>query len=114
MTCSESKCAVIAQTRDKGHFRVYCNIQCIERQDISSHGVYQSRGEQQSDSCTFNSLDGSISSRSGVLLVLQLLCVAYIPVCYANSVDPDQTPRSAASDLGLHCLPMSPYMVRQA
>ena len=24
----------------------------------------------------------------------------------ANSVDPDQTPRSAASDLGLHCLPM--------
>ena len=25
----------------------------------------------------------------------------------ANSVDPDQTPRSAASDLGLRCLPMS-------
>ena len=24
-----------------------------------------------------------------------------------NSVDADQTPRSAASDLGLHCLPMS-------
>ena len=24
----------------------------------------------------------------------------------ANSVDPDQTPRSAASGLGLHCLPM--------
>ena len=24
-----------------------------------------------------------------------------------NSVDPDQTPHSAASDLGLHCLPMS-------
>ena len=24
-----------------------------------------------------------------------------------NSGDPDQTPRSAASDLGLHCLPMS-------
>ena len=22
----------------------------------------------------------------------------------ANSVDPDQTPRSAASDLGLHCM----------
>ena len=30
-----------------------------------------------------------------------------IPVINANSVDPDQTPRSAASDLGLHCLPMS-------
>ena len=25
----------------------------------------------------------------------------------ANSVDPDQTPRYAASDLGLHCLPLS-------
>ena len=25
---------------------------------------------------------------------------------FANSGDPDQTPRSAASDLGLHCLPM--------
>ena len=23
---------------------------------------------------------------------------------FANSEDPDQTPRSAASDLGLHCL----------
>ena len=29
----------------------------------------------------------------------------------ANSVDPDQTPQNAASDLGLHCLlrPISPY-----
>ena len=25
----------------------------------------------------------------------------------ANSIDPDQTPRSAASDLDLHCLPVS-------
>ena len=25
----------------------------------------------------------------------------------ANSVDPDQTPRSAASELGLYCSPMS-------
>ena len=25
---------------------------------------------------------------------------------YANSVDQDQTPRSAASDLGRHCLPL--------
>ena len=25
----------------------------------------------------------------------------------ANSVDPDQRPRSAASDLGLHCFPIS-------
>ena len=27
---------------------------------------------------------------------------------YANSVDPDQTPHFAASELGLHCLHMSP------
>lgn len=28
---------------------------------------------------------------------------------YASSVDPDQMPRAAASDLGLHCFPMSFY-----
>ena len=26
---------------------------------------------------------------------------------FTNGGDPDQTPRSAASDLGLHCLPMT-------
>ena len=26
---------------------------------------------------------------------------------FANSEDPNQTPRSAASDLGLHCLPIT-------
>ena len=26
---------------------------------------------------------------------------------FANSGDPDQTPRSAASDLGLHCFPVA-------
>ena len=26
---------------------------------------------------------------------------------FAKGVDPDQTPRSAASDLGLHCLPIT-------
>ena len=26
---------------------------------------------------------------------------------FANSADPDQTPHSAASDLGLHCLPIT-------
>ena len=30
-----------------------------------------------------------------------------IPIFNAMSVDPDQTPHSAASDLGLHCLLMS-------
>ena len=28
---------------------------------------------------------------------------------FANSGDPDQTPHNAASDLGLHCLPISFY-----
>ena len=35
------------------------------------------------------------------------MCFIEILVFDANSVDPDQTPRSAASDQGLHCLPMS-------
>ena len=39
--------------------------------------------------------------------VLLLLCIIEIPVFNANSVDPDQTPRSAASDLGLYCLSIS-------
>ena len=34
-----------------------------------------------------------------------IYCKLYI----ANSVDPDQTTRSAASDLGLHCLHLSFY-----
>ena len=33
-----------------------------------------------------------------------LFIVWNIAVCIENSVDPDQTPRSAASDLGLYCL----------
>ena len=33
------------------------------------------------------------------------LCVQNPAGLMANSVDPDQTPRSAASDLGLHPLP---------
>ena len=32
---------------------------------------------------------------------------------FANSEDPDQTPRSAASDLGQHCLPMTLLGVSQ-
>ena len=30
---------------------------------------------------------------------------------FANSGDPDQMPQNAASDLGLHCLPISPLGV---
>ena len=36
------------------------------------------------------------------------ICILFrIDILVANSEDPDQTPRSAASDLGLHCLPVS-------
>ena len=42
---------------------------------------------------------------SGLLVLLS--CFVERSALNANSVDPDQTPRSAASDLDLHCLPMS-------
>ena len=45
-----------------------------------------------------------IEGVSGEFLLLP--CFIEITVINANSVDPDQTPRSAASDLGLHCLPV--------
>ena len=54
-----------------------------------------------------NSLDRSISNREGVLSVFIITMFIEIPVLIANSVDLDQTPRSAASDPGLHCLQMS-------
>ena len=38
---------------------------------------------------------------------LSFLCFVESSVFNANSVDPDQMPRYAASDLGLNCLPMS-------
>ena len=66
------------------------------------------------------SLDKSFINRRGVvsyiyiyiyilllLLLLLLPCFIEIPVYNANSVDPDQTRRSAAFDQGLHCLSMS-------
>ena len=49
-----------------------------------------------------HSLDRSISNIRGVWLVLLLACFIEIHVFNANSVDPDQTPHIAASDLGLH------------
>ena len=52
-----------------------------------------------------NSLDCSIFHIRGVWVSLS--CVVEISELSANSVYPDQTPRSAASDLGLHCLQMS-------
>ena len=38
---------------------------------------------------------------------LLLSCFVEISKLNANSVDPDQISHSVASDLGLHCLPMS-------
>ena len=55
-----------------------------------------------------NSLDRFLSCLRGVWSFFLLLpCFIEMPLVNANSIDPDQTPRSAASDLGLHCLPMS-------
>ena len=63
-----------------------------------------------------NSLDWSISIRRGVWLVLSVVYKKkknnknkkqQKTVFNSKSVDPDQTPHYAASDMGLHCLPMS-------
>ena len=54
-----------------------------------------------------NYLDRSIFYIKAVwLVIITLSCFVEIYGLNANSVDPDQTPRSAATDLGLHCLPM--------
>ena len=53
-----------------------------------------------------NSLDRSISYIRGVWFLL-LLCFVEMSELNANSVDPDQMPQNAASDLGLYCLQMS-------
>ena len=51
--------------------------------------------------------DRSISNIRGVWLVC-IIVMFYRNSCFnANSVDPDQTPQHAASDLGLDCLRMS-------
>ena len=47
--------------------------------------------------------------QKGHLVILLLPCFIEICVLNANSVDPDQMPQNAASDLGLHCLPVSLY-----
>ena len=54
-----------------------------------------------------NSLDRSISNSRVSGYFLPLPCFKEIPVFNASSGDPDQTPRSVASDQGLHRLPMS-------
>ena len=54
-----------------------------------------------------SSLHRSIYTRRGVWYVLLFPCFIEKPVFTANCVDPDQTPHSAAFDLGLHCLHVS-------
>ena len=54
-----------------------------------------------------NFLDQSFSNSRVCGSFLLLSCFIAIRVLNANRVDPDQTPRSAASDLGLLCLLMS-------
>ena len=44
---------------------------------------------------------------AGCLVTFYCYCFIEIPVANANSVDPDQMPHSVASDLGLHCLPIT-------
>ena len=56
----------------------------------------------------FSSLDKSISIKRVAWLVFFItFCFIEMPVLNANSVDPDQMPHNAVSDLGLHYLPMS-------
>ena len=58
----------------------------------------------------FNSLDKFISYTMGVWLVFIIVilsCFVELSELNSNSVDSDQTPRSAASGLGLNCLPVS-------
>ena len=53
-------------------------------------------------------MNSSIKVRTAGNYGYQLNCLRWI----ANSVDPDQTPHSAVSDLGLHCLLCSGLPVR--
>ena len=54
-----------------------------------------------------NSLDRFISYIGGVWLVFNITMFSGVSELNATSVDPYQTPRSVASDLGLHCFPVS-------
>ena len=53
-------------------------------------------------------LDESICLFRGVGYILSLLFYFLTwKIMLANIIDPDQTPHCVASDLGLHCLPMT-------
>ena len=52
-------------------------------------------------------LDESMSNFRGVWCTFSFVFYCQWKFLLVNSEDADQTPRSTASDLGLHCLPMS-------
>ena len=52
-------------------------------------------------------LNESICHLRGERLILSLLFYFLLKILYANNVDPDQMPHYVASDLDLHCLPMT-------
>ena len=54
-----------------------------------------------------NSLDWSIANSRVSGQFLLIFCFIEISVLNANSVNPDQMPHFVASDLGLHCLPVT-------
>ena len=54
-------------------------------------------------------LDEFICHSRGVGSILLLLFYFSWKILFVNNVDFDQTPHHVATDLGLHCLPMSLY-----
>ena len=52
-------------------------------------------------------LDESICHFRGVRCILSLLFYFRWKILIANNVDPDQMKHDVASDLGLHCLPIT-------
>ena len=60
-----------------------------------------------------NSLDVHFQLKESLISLILLPCFNRIPVFDANSVDPDHTLLTAASDLGLYCLPKSLLSLRK-
>ena len=58
------------------------------------------------DSSNLTLWTGPFSIKGVSDLFLSEACFLYVPILNANTVDSDQTPQSAASDMGLHSLPM--------
>ena len=52
-------------------------------------------------------LDESICHFRSVMSNLSLFFNFYWKILFANNLDPDQMPHDVASDLGLHCLPVT-------